>query len=576
MRKTKQRDAASLLRFLDSFTGTLAGVGAISGAINVLALTSSIFMMQVYDRVIPSRSMPTFYGLAVFATTLYGFHAALEIIRSRLLWRLGLTFDERFGDRLRQTLLAAPGARAEGALQALRDLDQCRAFMSGGGAAAMFDLPWLPLYLALCFLLHPLIGMVTLAGGGVLIGLTLLAELSTRRPLADASRLGASRMAMVVSTHRDREVIRAMGIGDRLATRWHALNLDYLAAGTSAADASNAIGVTSRMARVALQSLLLAVGAYLVTQQKTTGGVMIASSVIMGRALAPIETALAQWKGFVAAREGWGRLRDRLSGLPAAARGIAPPPPHAELAAEGLTAVAPGGERVVLRNVSFRVAAGGGVGVIGASGSGKSSLARALIGGDGLVGGCVRLDGAALEQWPTQDLGRHSGYLPQGVDLLEGTVGENIARFDPQARAETIHAAAKAAFAHDLIVRLPQGYETRIGENGAGLSAGQRQRIGLARALYGDPFLVVLDEPNASLDAEGEAALVEATRAVRGRGGVVVVIAHRPSALAGVDHVLVLNGGVAQAFGPKDEVLNRSLRQRSGAFVTPLKAVSGD
>lgn len=576
MRRSSPGGDVSFFQFLGALKGTLTGVGVISGAINLLALTSSIFMMLVYDRVIPSRSMPTLVGLVAFAAVMYGFHAALDIIRSRALSRVGLVFDQRFGDRLHDSIIASKPESAERAMQALRDFDQCRNFMSGGGAAAFFDLPWLPFYLSLCFFLHPLIGFVTIAGGGVLIALTLLAELCTKRPLAAATRFGTSRMSTIASTHRDREVIRAMGLSGPLASRWRDLNRDYLCAGVQVADTGSAIGVASRMARVALQSVLLAIGAYLVTQEKATGGVMMASSIIMGRALAPIEAVIAHWKGFVAAREGWRRLRARLSDLPPRSQGIAPPAPRAEAAAEGLTVAAPGSERILIRNVSFRVAAGGGVGVIGASGSGKSTLARALIGGEGVVGGRVRLDGAALDQWPGEELGRHIGYLPQSVDLLEGTVRENIARFDPHARAEDVHAAAKASGAHEMILRLPQGYETHVGENGAGLSAGQRQRVGLARALYGDPFLVVLDEPNANLDAEGEAALVTATLGVRARGGVVVIIAHRPSALAGVDHVLVMNAGHVQSFGPKEEVLNRTLRPQPVAAVTPLKAVAAD
>jgi PrtD family type I secretion system ABC transporter len=575
MNSVVKQQTSTLLRFLTSFRGAFAGVGFLSGVINILALTSSIFMMQVYDRVIPSRSMPTLVGLLLFAAMLYCFHAALEIIRSRLLWRVSLAFDRDIGGRLHRVLLSPENGSTDEALQNLRDLDQCRNFMAGGGAVALFELPWLPLYIGLCFLLHPMIGFITLIGGGLLVGLTLLTELFTRRPLAVAGVLAVSRMAMIASTHRNREAVRAMGFGARLAIRWSELNGAYLDASTHAADAANVIGVTSKMTRIALQSALLAAGAYLVTQQKTTGGVMIASSIIMGRTLAPIETAIAQWKNFVTARDGWKRLRQRLSSLSSEARGIAPPKPVAEFAAESLSVVAPGSDRLLIQDVSFRIAAGAGVGIIGSSGSGKSTLARALVGCENLLRGCVRLDGSALEQWPQDDLGRHIGYLPQGVDLLAGTIAENIARFDPAAKAEDIHAAAKAAGVHDLIVRLPNGFETLIGENGAGLSAGQRQRIGLARALFGEPFLVVLDEPNANLDAEGESAVVAATLGVRARGGVVVVIAHRPSALAGVDHVLVMNGGTAQAFGPKEEVLNRALHRRPTAqSVTPLRAVA--
>ena len=364
-----------------------------------------------------------------------------------------------------------------------------------------------------------------------------------------------------------------MGMVERFLARWSELGRNYLTQQQSAHDLAGGLGAAGRALRTALQSGVLAIGAWLVIQQEATGGVMIASSILAGRALAPIDLAIAHWRGFVAARQSGRRLNDLLASIPSVANKLALPAPAQRLSVQALGVAAPATTRLLVQDVDFTLKAGQAVGVVGPSGSGKSTLARALVGVWPYARGAVRLDGAAIDQWMPAALGSHVGYLPQDIELFDGTVAENIARFDRDATDAAVIAAAKAAGVHDLIVSLPAGYETQLGERGAALSAGQRQRIALARALYGEPFLVVLDEPNSNLDAEGEQALSSAILGVRARGGIVVIVAHRPSALAAVDHVLLMNHGKQQTFGPKEEVLARAA-PRVPANPTPLKLAS--
>jgi PrtD family type I secretion system ABC transporter len=557
-----KQDRSELGAVLGSCRGAFLGVFLMSAVVNVLYLTGSFFMLEVYDRVIPSRSLPTLVGLAVLALGLYAFQGALDLLRTRVLARIGMALDERLAPRVFDVLARLPLKlpRAGDGVQPLRDLDAVRGFLSGLGPTALFDLPWMPFYLGICFLFHPMIGLVAAAGALVLVALTALTEVYTRAPTRDAVRHGLARHGLAEAARRNAEVVAAMGMGGRLGDRWAAANRDYLASQGRAADVAATFGALSKVLRMVLQSGVLATGAYLVINGAASPGVIIAGSILSARALAPAELAIAHWKGFVAARQAWGRLSGLLAHLPAQPEPLALPAPRATVAVEGITVVPPGSQRVVVADAGFALSAGQGLGIIGPSASGKSSLARALVGVWTPVRGKVRLDGAALDQWSSGALGRHVGYLPQEVELFAGTVGENIARFAETVDAEAVVAAGRAAGVHELILRLPEGYDTPIGEGGENLSAGQRQRIGLARALYRDPFLVVLDEPNANLDAEGEGALTRAMMGVRMRGGIVVVIAHRPSALAGVDMVLMMAEGRVQAFGPKDEVLKRVLR----------------
>lgn len=556
------RGPSPLATALAACRSAFATVGLFSGAINILLLTGSLFMLQVYDRVIPSRSLPTLVGLSVLALALYAFQGVLDVVRGRMLTRIGRSLDQELSGRVYEAVVQLPlraGGGPDG-LSPIRDLDQVRAFLSSAGPTALFDLPWMPLYLGLCFAFHFWIGATALCGAIALVALTVATEVFTRDPTRLAAGHSRTRLALAEASRRNAEVLQAMGMTRWLSARWGHANDSYLTANERASDVAGGLGGASRVLRMVLQSAILAVGAWLVIGQEASGGVIIASSILMSRALAPVELAIAQWRGFLSARQSWRRLADLMDRLSDDGDPMALPPPDRTVEVEALGVAPPGSQRIVVQDVAFRLERGQGLGIIGPSASGKSSLARAMVGVWRPVRGKVRLDGASLDQWAPEALGRHVGYLPQDVELFDGTVGENIGRFEPDADPAAVVAAARSADVHDMVLRLPDGYDTRIGEGGAALSAGQRQRIALARALYGDPFLVVLDEPNSNLDAEGEQALTQAILGVRCRGGIVVVVAHRPAALAAVDLVLAMSGGRAQAFGPKEEVLRKVLR----------------
>ena len=540
----------------------------------MLMLTGSFYMLEVYDRVLPSRSVPTLVGLTILAGVLFIFMGVLELIRGRLLARVGGSLDKKLSGRVYDTIVRLPlraGNRGDG-IQPLRDLDGIRMFLSGLGPTALFDLPWMPIYLFICFAFHFLIGVTTLFGVIFLVGLTLLTENLTREPLKVTTALGMTRNSLAERSRRNAEVLMAMGMASRVGRLWTRANADYMASQAQASDVAGALGAVSKTFRLMLQSAVLGLGGYLVIKQEATAGVIIASSILTARALAPIDLAIANWKGFVAARQSWERLAKLLVLLPVKSNPMALPVPAKSLAVENASVTPPGEQRLVAQDVNFTLQSGNGLGIIGPSASGKSSLARVIVGVWQPVRGKVCLDNAALDQWDIDALGRHIGYLPQDVELLAGTVAENIARFEAAADPKHIIAAAEAAGVHDLIVNLHNGYETQVGEQGTSLSAGQQQRIALARALYRDPFLVVLDEPNSNLDAEGEEALSNAILGVRRRGGIVLVIAHRPSALAAVDLVLVMGQGRQQVFGPKEEVL-RKFQRRDPLPPAPLKVV---
>ncbi|RXG91478.1 type I secretion system permease/ATPase [Bradyrhizobium vignae] len=569
--ETYAEPQSEISAFLRSCRRIFWALAAFSGMSNLLMLTGSFFMLQVYDRVLPGRSIPTLIALMVLAIVLYLFQGGLDLVRSRISARVGRYFDERLGVRIFDALVRLPlKTRADGdGLQPVRDLDQVRSFLSGGGPTALFDLPWMPIYLGVCFLFHYWIGVTALVGALVLIGITMLTETRTRGPAKASSRLAVSRTALALEGRRNAEVLHAMGMRQQAALRWQDVNAKYLAAHERASDVANGLGGASKIFRAILQSLVLAVGAVLVINQESTAGIIIAGSILSARALAPVELAIANWKGFVAARQSGQRLDALLRLLPSEEERLALPPPVETLSVEHLYIGAPNSERPTINDVSFQLRSGQAVGIIGPSGSGKSTLVRALIGVWPCIRGRIRLDNAALDHWSSDALGKHIGYLPQDVELFDGSIAMNIARFDPQATAAAVLEAAHAAGAHDLILSLPDGYSTKIGEGGLALSAGQRQRIGLARAFYGKPFLVVLDEPSSNLDAEGEEALTEAILNVRRRGGIVVVVAHRPKALEAVDHVLCLGDGKVQSFGKREEVLKKVLRNP-----VPLKVVA--
>jgi PrtD family type I secretion system ABC transporter len=555
--------------------GAFVGVGIMSCMINLLYLTGSLFMLEVYDRVLPSRSVPTLVGLAILAGGLYLAQGVLDLIRIRILGRIGTALDEALNSRVFDTIVRLPltaGARNEG-LQPLRDLDNIRSFLSGMGPGAFFDLPWLPFYLAICFAFHVMIGLTALVGAIILVTLTIVTEFMSRRPAREALGLAARRNDLAATSRRNAEVLVAMGMSGRLNKRWSEANENYLAGNQRASDVSGGLGAIAKVMRMTLQSAVLAVGAYLVIHQEATAGVIIAGSILSARALAPVDLAIAHWKGFVAARQSWHRLNRLLESLPAQTSQTLLQNPSSRLAVEAVSIAPPGEQRIVVQDVTFALEAGNGLGVIGPSGSGKSSLVRALVGVWQPFRGKVRLDGAALDQWSSDVLGRHVGYLPQDVELFAGSVAQNICRFDPEARSEAIIAAAKEAGVHQMIIKMRDGYDTQIGEQGAALSAGQAQRVALARALYGDPFLIVLDEPNSNLDTEGDEALTRAVRAARERGAIVVVVAHRPVGIEAVDMLLVLKDGRVHAFGPKETVLGQVL-QRVAPPAPAIKVVS--
>jgi ATP-binding cassette subfamily C protein len=555
--------------------GAFLGVGAMSCMINLLYLTGSFFMLEVYDRVLPSRSVPTLVGLCVLAGGLYVAQGVLDLIRGRILVRIGSSLDEALSGRVFETVVRLPlvaGGNNEG-LQPLRDLDSIRSFLSGMGPSALFDLPWLPLYLAICFAFHVMLGVTALVGAIILVALTILTETLTRKPAREATSLAARRNDIAATSRRNAEVLVAMGMAGRLAKRWTEANQNYLDGNQRTSDVAGGLGATAKVMRMTLQSAVLGVGAYLVIHQEATAGIIIAGSILSARALAPVDLAIANWKGFVAARQSWHRLNKLLASLPAQATPTLLQNPSQRLLAENLTIVPPGDQKVVVHDLTFALEAGNGLGIIGPSGSGKSSLLRALVGVWKPVRGKVRLDSAALDQWSSDVLGRHVGYLPQDVELFAGTIAQNISRFDPDATSDAIIAAAKDAGVHAMIVNMRDGYDTQIGEQGHVLSAGQAQRVGLARALYGQPFLIVLDEPNSNLDTEGDEALTRAVRAARERGAIVIVVAHRPIGIEGVDMLLVLKDGRQQAFGPKEQVLGQVL-QRVAPPPAPIKIVS--
>src|SRR5215470_10517679 len=535
----------------------LVGVAGISGAINLLMLSGSIYMLQVYDRVLPSRNVSTLVGLSVLVLGAYLLQGCLDAIRSRMLARISALLDAALQGPIYGALAGLPlkGAAPSMVQQPLRDLEQVRAFLAGMGPTAFLDMPWLPIFVLILFLFHPTIGLVAIMGATLIVLTTMIAERQSRIFARGVAQRGAQRAALADEIRRNAEVIHALGMRERFKSAWCRLNEAHIGEGIPMRDAEADIGAAAKMLRYALQSAVLGVGAALVIGERASGGIMIASSIIMGRALAPIEIVLGTWKQLISARDAVRRLDQTLIGISAPlSPAVTLRSPANHLWVQHVVVVPPGSNRVIARDISFSLRAGSGLALIGASGSGKSSLAKTIVGLWQPAHGQIRLDGARLDQWDSDRLGRHIGYLPQEASLFDGSVADNICRFAQGASEESILEAAAVAGAHDLIVSLPDGYATQIGERGALLSAGQRQRIGLARALYGCPFLIVLDEPNANLDAEGEAALAGAIKHARARKAIVIVISHRLSALSELDMVLVLNKGGLLEFGRRDEV----------------------
>jgi len=543
-------------RALAGERGALLACGVFSGASSLLLLVPAVYSMQIYDRVLSSRHGMTLLALTAIALGLYALLAALDWVRGELMLVVSLRLDERLRGPVVDAVLRRPGTGPLAATAAVADLAQLRQFLAGPAWHAMFDLPWLPLMALAATLLHPWLGAYLAGATLLLLGLTAWNEWRTAGPLARAGADGLAAQQTLAETARHADLVRALGMQATLQTRWLERHRAMLGWQACASQRAEALGASTRFVRMALQSLAFALGAWLALRGELSAGGIFAVSLLVGRALAPVEQVLGLWRQVAQVRAAWGRLDALLAAMPPEPERMLLPAPNGQISVNQASALAPGGGRVVLLGVSCSAMPGDLVGVVGPSGSGKTTLGRLLLGLDAPASGQVRLDGADLSQWPREALGRWLGYLPQSVDLMEGTVAENIARFGPLDASQVV-AAARAAAVHEMILQLPSGYDTWLGPDGAGLSGGQKQRVALARALYGEPRLLVLDEPNAHLDAEGEAALHAALVGLKARGATTFVITQRNGVLGLADKLLVLQGGQATAFGPRQEVLAR-------------------
>ena len=552
------RDERTVLaKAVSASSGALIGLIFFGFFLSVLLLAPSLYMMQVYDRVLVTHSTDTLLllsGLLVGTLVIVGL---LETVRGRILLEVGNWIERRVGPAaLAASFQLTLNGRQGPTAQALRDLSAIRTFLSGPTAIPLLEAPWAPIYLAVIFVIHPWLGWLAVGGAFLLFGLGFLNEAITRRPMEQSSKATLQATAGAEAALRNAEVVAGMGLAANLMARWQSVAERGLEAQAVASRRGGSVAATSRFFRLALQSAVLGLGAYLAIRNAISPGAMIAASILMSRTLAPVEQAISTWRGVVSMRQSYRRLRQVLESAPERAPGTKLPVPKGLLMLEGVTLVPPGGRDPVLRNVSFGLRPGEALGVIGASASGKTSLARLLVGAWAPSSGHVRLDAAEISTWDAVERGPHLGYLPQDVELYDGTVRDNIARFS-EAEDHEVVAAAQAAGVHELILHLPDGYETRIGPGGSALSGGQRQRIALARALFRNPVLLVLDEPNANLDTAGDRALALAILAGKQRGATQVVISHRPAILDVMDKLLILNNGMVQDFGPRSEVIAR-------------------
>ncbi|MGV3491930.1 MAG: type I secretion system permease/ATPase [Devosia sp.] len=537
----------------------LTALGVLSLVANLLVLTGPLFMLQVYDRVLASRSVPTLVALFALVTAVFAFLALIEAVRARMAARFAAALDQSvsanaFRLGLRQSLFPLALGRGD----PVRDVDTVRQYLGGPGPLALFDLPWLPVYLLIVFLFHPALGW--LATGGAVIATVLLVvnERVVARPTAEATRAQGLRQGFGDDARANAEPIVAMGMTEEITARWRERSEALVGVQQRAGDVASFYTAVTKSFRLLLQSAVLALGAWLVIRGELSPGLMIAASIVTSRALAPVEQMVAHWRGLTGATQALRRLREVLPAAagPAGVR-LALPDPQRRLDVRNLAVGPDACGPALVNGVGFGLSAGEALGVLGLSGSGKTSLARGLVGVWPALAGEVRFDGSEASHYDPAQLGRRIGYLPQNAELFDGSVAENIARFRPDAASADILAAARAAGVHELVVTLPQGYDTRIGPRGAALSGGQRQRIGLARALFGEPFLIVLDEPNANLDFAGDTALTVALEAAKARGAIVIVVAHRPSAIAVCDKLIYLSNGRQSAYGAKDEVLKQ-------------------
>jgi PrtD family type I secretion system ABC transporter len=566
----KRRNLAELTL---GFRGIILFLFLVSGIINVLALTGALYMMQVYDRALTSGSIPTLVVLSVLAIGLYAFQGCFDVIRSQVLVRVGARLDKKVAPLAHRVAIDMPrfGFSTSEALERGRDVDTVRGFLGSQAPAALFDLPWMPIYLAFVYFLHPLLGALTFAGAFVLVVLTVISEILTKRLNISTRKAAIARNTIADSNARNADVLKAMGFSSRAVSRFNEANGEHLELQTKANDVGGTFAAVSRVLRMLLQSAVLGLGAYLAIKNELTAGAIMAASVVAARAMAPVDLAIGNWKTFVAARTAYQRLRDTVIALAAADEPMKLPAPHRGVSVEKITVAVPGSGQIILSDVSFELEPGQALGVIGPSAGGKTTLVRALTGIWPVLRGSVRLDGADLLQWREDQIGQHIGYLPQEVSLMDATIEENISRFEPEPDYQKVIDAAQAAGVHDMILKMPDGYRTQLGSQGTALSAGQRQRLALARALYGNPFLVVMDEPNSNLDGEGEAALTEAIQGISARGGITIVIAHRPSALVAVDLVAIIQNGRMVAFGKKQDIMTPGPQHSAKPHSEPLK-----
>ena len=555
MKMAKAPATAPLFKALGDYKSILISVGCFTALINVLMLVPSIYMLQVYDRVLSSQNETTLAMLSLMVVGFFVFIGLLEVVRSFIVIRIGSQLERRFNLRVYQAAFERNLFKGEGnAGQSLGDLTHIRQFVTGPALFAFFDAPWFPVYLFVIYLFNVWLGVLATAGALLLIALACLNEYMTKKPLGEAAGFSQQSSQLATSHLHNAETIQAMGMLGSLRKRWFQVHSRFLGLQNQASDTGAVISSLSKTLRLCLQSLVLGLGALLVIKGDMTAGMMIAGSILMGRVLSPIDQLIAVWKQWSGAKLAYRRLDALLQAFPPSDDAMALPAPKGQITFEQVSAGPPGQRAATLHMVNFNLAAGEVLGVLGASGSGKSTLARVLVGVWPTLGGTVRLDGADIHRWNRDQLGPYIGYLPQDIELFSGSIAENIARFS-EADAQKVVAAAQQAGVHEMILRLPQGYDTQLGEDGSGLSGGQKQRVALARAMYGTPSLVVLDEPNSNLDTVGEAALASAIAQLKAQGTTVVLVTHRSSVLAQADKLLVLNEGRLQAFGTSQDVL---------------------
>ena len=540
-------------------------VGLFSMFINILMLVPPLYMLQLYDRVLGSRSQDTLIMLTLIVVVLFITMGLLEVVRSRVLVRVGNKLDSMLSQRIFDNLFElerkAPGRSSS---MPLNDLTQVRQFMTGNGLFAFFDAPWMPIYIIVLFIFHPAFGFFAIFAAIVLVGITIANEYSTKDKLAEANNLSRASTIYVDSNIRNAEVVNAMGMRNNISKIWADKYYGFLNAQNIASDSAGVWSNLSKSLRVMFQSLILGLGAYLAINMEVTPGMMIAASIIMGRALAPLDLIIGSWKGFSSARSSYERIEGLLNDFPKDKEYMQLPAPKGEITLENVVVIPPSGTVPSLKGISMKIEKGDVVGIIGPSAAGKSSLARVMLGLWPLSNGVARIDKADISQWDREDLGQYVGYLPQDIELFEGTVSQNIARFGEVEPEKVVEAATKAGV-HEMILKLPEGYDTKIGPGGASLSGGQRQRIGLARALYNNPVFIVLDEPNSNLDDVGEAALVEAIKTLRAGGTTVVIITHRTNVLQATNKLALINNGVLELYGNTNDVLNAIAQKQQAA-----------